>query len=133
MGTGVHIRFPVDEHLPARELIPLLGTRGHQVASVELRAETENPVILASAEETGSVVITADTWFLAELLQNPPGHGDCYTRAGVIQVPGTWIAAHVRLTTYLPVIEYLVALRRDQADQRVAINLSRREIRIHEP
>jgi hypothetical protein len=39
----------------------------------------------------------------------------------------------VRLTTYLPVIEYLVALRRAQADQRVAINLSRREIRIHEP
>jgi predicted nuclease of predicted toxin-antitoxin system len=87
MGTGVHIRFLVDEHLPARALIPLLGNRGHQAAPVELRAE--NPVILARAEECGSVVITADKWFLAELLQHPLGHGDCYTRAGVIQVLGT--------------------------------------------
>jgi hypothetical protein len=98
---------------------------------VELRAE--NPVILTRAEETGSVVITADKWFLEELLQYPPRHRGCYTRAGVIQVPGTWAAARLRLTTYLPIIEYLVEVRRSQADQRVAMNLSRREIRIHEP
>ena len=130
METGVHIRFLVDEHLPVRQLIPLLGNRGHQAASVELR--TGNPVILKLAEETGAVVITADRWFLEELLQYPRGHPDCYTRAGVIQVPGTWAATRPRLTTYLPVIEYLVEVRRARDDQHFAMNLSRREIRIYE-
>lgn len=131
MGTGIQIRFLVDEHLPIRQLIPILGNRGHDAVSVE--SKTGDPIILKRAEESGSVVITADKWFLAELLRYPPGHPECYARASVIQVPGTWAATRLRLMTYLPVIEYLVELRRAQADQRVAMNLSRREIRIHEP
>jgi hypothetical protein len=51
----------------------------------------------------------------------------------VIQVPGTSAAARLRLTTYLPVIELLTEIRRTQPDRRLAMDLSRREIRIIDP
>ena len=88
---------------------------------------------LTRAEKTASVIITADSWFLDELFRYPVGHRRCYRAAGVIQVPGEWAAARLRLTTYLPIVESLAALRGAQPDRRVAIDLSRRVIRIHEP
>lgn len=41
--------------------------------------------------------------------------------------------ARLRITNYLPIIEALYALRGAQSDRRVAIDLSRRVIRIPEP
>lgn len=131
MRTGVQISFLVDEHLPVRLLLPILEARGHRVTPVKVKSA--DAAILTRAEKTSSIVITADTWFLEELFRYPVGHRRCYERAGVIQVPGTWATARVRLTTYLPVIEVLVEVRGAQPDRRVAIDLSRRVIRIPEP
>jgi hypothetical protein len=131
MGAGVQIRLLVDEHLPAHLLLPLLESRGHLARSVQVTSA--DPLILATAEDTGSIVVTADQWFLRELFRYPVGHRHCYRQAGVVRVPGTWAAARLRLTKYLPVIEFLVELRQNQTDRRVAIDLSQREIRIREP
>ncbi len=131
MSTGVQISFLVDEHLPVRLLLPILEARGHQVTPVTVKSV--DAAILTRAEKTSSIVITADKWFLEELFRYPPGHRNCFRRAGVIQLPGTWAAARLRLTTYLPVIEVLAEMRSAQPDRRVAIDLSRRVIRIPEP
>ena len=131
METGAPIPFLVDEHLPVRLLLPMLEARGHRATPVTV--SSADAAILARAEQTASVVITADTWFLEELFRYPPGHRRCYTRAGVIQVPGAWAMARLRITNYLPIIEALYALRAAQTDHRLAIDLSRRVIRIPEP
>jgi hypothetical protein len=130
-GTRVQIPFLVDEHLPIRFLLPILESRGHRATLVQVTSE--DPEILSTAENTGGLVVTADHWFLNELFRYPVGHRKCYKRAGVIQVPGTWSAARLRLITYLPVIEFLSMLRSEQPDRRVAIDLSQREMRIREP
>ena len=131
MGAGIQIRFLVDEHLPVDRLRSILEPRGHSVTPVDL--SSKDPTILATAEEIAAIVVTADTWFLDELFRFPPGHRNCFRAAGVIQVPGTWAAASLRLTTYLPVIEVLAEVRSTQPDRRVAIDLSHRVIRIPEP
>ncbi len=131
MGAGVQIPFLVDEHLPVRLLLPMLEQRGHLVTSVQLKSA--DPAILLRAERTASVVLTADTWFLDELFRYPVGHRRCYQQAGVVQVPGVWAMARLRIANYLPIIEAVYLLRSGQPDRRVAIDLSRREIRIHEP
>ena len=131
MGVGIQIRFLVDEHLPIDRLRLILEPRGHSVTPVDL--SSKDTEILATAEEIGGIVVTADTWFLEELFRFPPGHRNCFRAVGVIQLPGTWAAARLRLTTYLPVTEVLAEVRIAQADRRVAIDLSHRVIRIPEP
>ena len=131
MEAGAQIPFLVDEHLPVRLLLPILEARGHQATPVEITST--DAAILTRAEQTASIVITADAWFLEELFRYPVGHRRCYTRAGVVQVPGAWAMARLRITNYLPIIEALHALRSTQPDRRLAIDLSRRVIRIPEP
>lgn len=131
MGAPVSISFLIDEHLPVSNIRPLLEDRGHTVEPVRVGVGDHN--IIGMAERLGAIIVTADKWFLEELFRYPVGHRRCYERAGVIQVPGTWAAARVRLTTYLPVIEVLAEVRMAQPDRRVAIDLSRRVIRIPEP
>lgn len=130
MGTGIPISFLVDEHLPVRLLLPILEARGHRETPVQVTSE--DPTILARAEETASIVLTADKWFLDELFRYPVGHRRCLQLAGVIQVPGVWALARRRITNYLPVIEAVYAIRGVQPDRRVAMDLSQREIRIWE-
>jgi hypothetical protein len=131
MGAPISISFLIDEHLPVWNIRPLLEAHGHRVEPVRVGVEDQN--IIGMAERIGAIVITADKWFLEELFRYPPGHRNCFQRAGVIQVPGTWAAARLRLTTYLPVIEVLARVRSAQPDCRLAIDLSRRVIRIPEP
>jgi hypothetical protein len=131
MGSGVTLRFLIDEHLPVGQLRGILEPRGHAVTPVTVGVKDAE--ILATAEEIGGIVMTADAWFLEELFRFPPGHRNCFRAAGVIQLPGTWVAARLRLTGYLPIIEVLAELRNSQPDRRVAIDLSRRVIRIPEP
>lgn len=131
MGPVFQIAFLVDEHLPLPEISPLLASRGHLVTPVTRAAS--DPAILARAETTGSLIVTADSWFLDELFRYPPGHPRCYKRAGVIQIAGAWPLAKLRITNYLPMVELLYEMRIGQPDCRVAIDLSRREIRIREP
>jgi hypothetical protein len=131
MGAGVQIPFLVDEHLPIHLLIPILEHRGHLVTPVQMTSE--DLAILATAEETASVIVAADRWFLSELFRYPVGHRRCYRQAGVIQVPGVWPTTRLRITDYLPIIEAVYILRSGQNDRRVAIDLSQREIRIREP
>jgi hypothetical protein len=120
MGSGVTLRFLIDEHLPVGQLRGILEPRGHAVTPVTVGVK--------DAE-----ILAADAWFLEELFRFPPGHRNCFRAAGVIQLPGTWVAARLRLTGYLPIIEVLAELRNSQPDRRVAIDLSRRVIRIPEP
>jgi hypothetical protein len=131
MEPNVQISFLVDEHLPVRLLLPILEGRGHRVTPVVV--QSADAAILTRAEQTAPVIITADTWFLEELFRYPPGHRRCYTRAGVIQVPGARAMARLRLTNDLPIIEALCVFRGTQPDRRVAIDLSRRVILIPEP
>jgi hypothetical protein len=131
MGTGLQISFLIDEHLPTPVLLPILEDRGHLVTPIQVRSG--DPAILKIAEETAAVIVTADSWFLHELFRFPVGHRRCYQAAGVIQVPESWAAARTRISSYLPIIEAVYALRRTQPDHRVAIDLSQREIRIWEP
>jgi hypothetical protein len=131
VGAPVSISFLVDEYLPVWNVRPLLEAHGHAVAPVRVGVADDN--IIGMAEREGAIIVTADKWFLQELFRFPPDHPSCYRAAGVIQPPGTWAAARVRLATYLPIIEVLAELRSTQPDRRVAIDLSRREIRIPEP
>lgn len=131
MGAGVSIAFLVDEQLPIDQVRPMLEQRGYLVTRA-MRGSSD-PSIMARAERIGSVVVTADTWFLDELLRYPPGHRRCFTRAGVVKVPGEWAMARRRIADYLPIVEAVYELRRTQPDQRVAIDLSQRWIRIFEP
>jgi hypothetical protein len=131
MGAGVPIPFLVDEHLPVRLLLPILEGRGHLITPVQ--GNLTGPAILAWAEATGSVIVTADRWFLRELFRYPAGHPRCYRQAGVVQVPGVWALTRLRITDYLPLVEAVYLLRSGQPDCRVAIDLSQREIRIREP
>jgi hypothetical protein len=131
MGAPITIAFLIDEHLPVRNIRPLLEAHGHTAEPV--RVDVEDQDIIGMAERMGAIIMTADRWFLEELFRYPPDHRNCFQRAGVIQLLGTWAAAHLRLTTYLPVIEVLAEVRSAQPDRRVAIDLSRRVIRIPEP
>jgi hypothetical protein len=131
MGVRIQIPFLVDEHLPVRLLLPILESRGHSVTPVQVTSA--DAAILARAEETASIIVTADRWFLNELFRYPVGHPRCYQQAGVIQVPGVWGMTRQRVGNYLPIIEAVYALRGGQTDRRVAIDLSQREIRIREP
>lgn len=55
-------------------------------------------------------------------------------RAGVIQIPGEWDLARRRLVDYLPIIEAVYRLARSRpGDQRLGIDLSQSQIRIHDP
>lgn len=131
MGGNVRIAFLIDENLPVDQLRSMLEPRGHEVTPAARKAS--DSAILGKAEAAGSLIVTADSWFLEELFRFPPGHRRCYSRAGVVQVPGVWARARVRFATYLPVIELLMEIRRTQPDHRVAMDLSRREIRIIDP
>jgi hypothetical protein len=110
---------------------PLLEARGHAVKPVQVGVADHN--ILGMAEREGAIIVTADKWFMQELFHFPPDHPNCFHAGGVVQVPGTWAAARVSLATYLPIIEALAELRSTQPDRSVAIDLSRRVIRIPEP
>lgn len=72
-----------------------------------VKLASKDAEILTTAEEIGGIIVTADTWFLEELFRFPPGHRNCFRAAGVVQLPGTWAAARLRLMTYLPIVEVL--------------------------
>jgi hypothetical protein len=130
MGAGDGIVFFVDEHFPERQMRSILAP--HVMTAVQIRALDQE--ILRTAELQSAIVITADKWFLKELYRYPPGHRHCFARAGVIQLPGEWDRARQRLADYLPVIEAVFRLRRSATiDQRIGIDLSQAQIRIHEP
>jgi hypothetical protein len=131
MGAGAQIPFLVDENLPVDQMRSILEGRGHLVTPAAIGSS--DATILARAEETSSIIVTADKWFLDELFRYPVGHRRCFRFAGVIQVPGVWTMTRLRITNYLPIVEALYAIRGDQPDRRVAIDLSRRWIRIWEP
>lgn len=130
MGASDPILFFVDEHLPNRLMRAILAP--HVMDSVQISARDQE--ILRTAELQSAIVLTSDTWFLRELYRLPFGHRHCFTKAGVIQIPGEWDRAQRRLIDYLPVIEAVHRLNRARpGDQRVGIDLSQTQIRIHDP
>lgn len=95
---------------------------------------TQDVEILHSAENQGAIVITSDVWFLKELFRLPATDRKCFTRAGVVQVPGEWEKVQGRLTEYLPLIEAVYRITRGRSgNQRIGINLAKTEIRIMDP
>jgi hypothetical protein len=125
------ISFLIAEHFPVWNIRPLLEAHGHTVTPARVGIADDN--IIGMAERQGAIYVTVDKWLLQELFRFPSDYSGCYRAAGVIQLPGTWAAARLHLSTSLPIIEVLVELRSAQPDRRVAIDLSRRVIRIPEP
>jgi hypothetical protein len=104
----------------------------HVMRSVQIGVRDQE--ILRTAEVHSAIVVTSDTWFLKELFRFPFGHKNCWTKAGVILLPGEWDKAQRRLIDYLPVIEAVHRLNRARpGDQRVAIDLSQARIHIYDP
>ncbi len=130
MTDLVQIHFFVDEHLPARSADAIFAEHGHR--STPVHVDLKDPAILVTAAEVGAVIVTADRWFLTELYRYPLGHKRQYGAAGVVQVPGEWAAARQRLLDYLPMIETVYRLRRSQPDQRLGVDLSQAQVRIHD-
>lgn len=128
MDASPAIHFFIDENQPVRQLRAILELRGHRVTPVQVGFK--DPAILVAAEEEGTVVMTADTWFLTELFRFPKEHRRRYYQAGVIQVPGEWEAARSRIIEYLPVIEAIHQMCQSRADHRLGINLATTEVRI---
>ncbi len=129
MSAPVSINFFIDENQPAHFLRAILGARGHQTTAVQVGFK--DPAILVTAEEEQAVVITADTWFLKELYRVPiTSKRNRFTRAGVVQVPGTWAEVRPRIMDYLPVIEVVYQLRLGHSDQRLGVDLCGSTIRI---
>jgi hypothetical protein len=127
----VSIEFFIDEHLPAKRLTPILTARGHVARAVHVGFK--DPAILVTADEVGAVIITADGWFLRELLRFPTGHHRRYKPAGVVKVAGEWDIAQARLVKYLPLIELYCRAQRAEPDPRIGVDLSEAEIRFKEP
>lgn len=131
MDEPLSIEFFVDENQPTDALGAMLTARGHR--SIPVQVGFKHPAILVTAEQVGAVIMTADTWFLKELFRLPTGHHRSrYFAAGVVQVPGEWEAARRRIADYLPLVETVFRLRRQQEDRRLGIDLSAGEIRVVE-
>jgi len=123
------ILFSVDEDLPRRKITLLLTSLGYQVYSPE-RGEND-PAVIASAEASGAVIITADHHIYNALRRKHPHDRGIYRRAGVVIIPDYQEGAtEALLTRWIPLIEGVWMATRDGDDQRVVINLRGKHIYI---
>jgi hypothetical protein len=130
VGAPLRIPFWIDESLPLQDILLILAN--HSVQQVTIKAMDQE--ILRSAEDQGAIVIVQDKWFLKQLYRLPRHDRRCLRKAGVIQLPGEWDKAEIRLRKYLPLIElaYQICMLQPD-DRRLGINLATTEIRIFDP
>lgn len=90
-----------------------------------------DPEIVMAAEQAGAIIMTADTWFLAELRQEPNTiqqrqrrRQHLYERAGIVLVPGEWGDASRRLAAWQPVIEAMAFVQRTSG-RRLVLDISK--------
>lgn len=81
--------------------------------------------ILAAADLDGSVVVTADKHFRANLTRNPAKDSGRFKRAGLIKIVGEADKATVRLTRYVEVIERLYESCQREEDKRLIVEIRR--------
>lgn len=130
MGVLSVPAFLLDEHVRADTAQRVLTA--YDV--IQLAPGTDDLEILDRTESDGRIVVTADVWFLRELVRLPVTSPRAYRRAGVVQVPGEWEPAQRRLARFLPLIETMHHLAHAHPlDHRVGVNLSRAEIRLFAP
>src|SRR5215218_3224015 len=79
------ILFSVDEDLPRQKLTLLLTSQGYAVYNPE-RGE-KDPAVIASAEASGAIIITADHHIYNALRRMHPRDKGIYRRAGVVIIP----------------------------------------------
>ena len=79
------ILFYVDEDLPRHKLTAILTKRGYQVYNPE-RGE-KDPAVIASAEASGAIIITADRHIYTALRCKRPHDKGIYRRAGASSFP----------------------------------------------
>jgi len=77
--------FAVDEDLPRHKLGALLSGHGYQVYFPE-RGE-KDPAVIASAEASGAIIITADSHIYNALRRKYPHDRGIHRRAGVVLIP----------------------------------------------
>jgi|SRR5215211_2711216 len=123
------ILFSVDEDLPRYKLTVLLTSHGYQVYNPE-RGE-KDPAVIASAEASGAIIITADHHIYNALRRKRPYDKGIYRRAGVVIIPEYEEGVTEELIErWLPLIEAVWSATRDGDDQRVVINLRGKHIYI---
>lgn len=113
------ILFIVDECLPRVLVGQILAGQTNRFVDLG----TKDPAILVEAEHDGAVIVTADTWFYRQLRRIPHFDKGVYSRAGVVQIPGVWADAEPLLRRWRPVIEAVHRITREEADQRVVVDL----------
>jgi hypothetical protein len=123
------ILFSVDEDLPRHRITALLAKRGYRVYNPE-RGE-KDPAVIASAEASGAIIITADRHIYNALHRKYPFDKGTYRRAGVVIVPEYEEGVtEALLERWLAMIEGVWLATRDEDDQRVVIDLRGKHIYI---
>jgi hypothetical protein len=127
--AAVSILFFGDEDLPRHTLTQLLTRHGYQVYNPE-RGE-KDPAVIASAEASGAVIITADRHIYKALRRKHPYDKGTYRRAGVVIIPEyEEDVTEVLIERWLPMLEGVWIATRDGDDQRVVIDLRGKHIYI---
>jgi hypothetical protein len=123
------ILFSVDEDLPRHKITLLLTSYGYQVYNPE-RGE-KDPAVIASAEASGAVIITADHHIYNALRRKHPYDRGLYRRAGVVIIPQYEEGVtEALLNRWIHMIEGVWLATRDGDDQRVVIDLRGKHIYI---
>ena len=121
--------FVVDEDLPRRQLKELLSRYGYQVYFPE-RGE-KDPAVIASAEASGAIILTADSHIYNALRRKHPHDRGVHRRAGVVLIPEYDKAVtEALIERWLPLIEATWRAFRESDDQRVVISLKGKHIYI---
>jgi hypothetical protein len=116
------ILFYVDEDLPRHKLTLLLTAHGHTVYNPE-RGE-KDPAVIASAEASGAIILTADHHIYNALRRKKPHDKGIYRRAGVVIIPEYREGiTEALIERWLAVVEGTWQATRDGDDQRVVIDL----------
>lgn len=123
--------FYADEHLRQRTLRRMLDP--HLVEFLAL--QTRDPAIVMAAEQSGAIIITADTWFYNHLRQGDYHNqklmksrgGVVYENAGVILVAGEWSFARLQLTRWLPLIATVAEIQSGVPKRRVVVSFGKHQ------
>jgi hypothetical protein len=117
------ISFIADEHLRLLILKPLLEERGHLVERLDLAAK--DPEILLTAEERGSVILSADKRYFWNQLAHNQKAREQYQKAGLVMLPGEWSSALPLIREFIPLIEATFRISRARSCQRFAIKIQK--------
>lgn len=111
--------FVIEDHLPWEEIDRILD--GYVVRSIDRSMKPQ--AILAELEANGEIIVTASRWFFNELRRTESQDKGLYKRAGVVLLPGQWAESAPRIEYWLPLIDQVIKMKRNESDSRVVIEL----------